>query len=97
MNRLHRYVHAIKEKQCDPKAVPEILTETACTAWVDGHSCLGATDGIFCMELAIKKAKEVGVGWVASKNCNHNGIQAIYCLMAIKEGLVGNIGSIQVN
>lgn len=84
------YILAIKEGNYNPKGLPEILKEGPTTAWVDGHNGLGAKTGMFCMELAIKKAKSTGIGWVSCKNCNHNGIQALYCSMAIKEGLVGN-------
>lgn len=52
---------------CVPTAKPEILKNQGATAWVDGHNALGATVGNFCMKLAIQKAKEYGVGWVAAK------------------------------
>lgn len=51
----------------NPKVKPVVLKETAATAWVDGCDGLGATVGNFCMDLAIKKAKECGIGWVAAK------------------------------
>lgn len=41
------------------------------------------------MKLAIKKAKETGVGWVVSKNSNHNGISAWYVLQALRSGMLG--------
>jgi len=41
------------------------------------------------MQLAIKKAKEVGVGWVVAKNSNHFGICQWYAEMAMSQGLVG--------
>ena len=43
----------------------------------------------FCMELAIKKAKEAGVGWVTARNSNHFGIAGHYSIMAQREGLLG--------
>lgn len=58
-------------KKClvDGKATPKIVKETPATAWVDGGDGLGAVVGHFCVDLAIKKAKEVGVGWiVANRN-----------------------------
>lgn len=61
------YVNDCLTGSCLPKATPLILKESAATAWVDGCSALGATVGNFCMDLAIKKAKECGVGWVAAK------------------------------
>merc|ERR1711976_104182 len=41
------------------------------------------------MDLAIKKAKEVGVGWVSCKGSNHFGIAGWYGLRAAEQGLMG--------
>lgn len=50
-----------------------ILKESAATALVDGCDALGATVGNFCMDVAIRKAQEAGVGWVAARR------KSIYC------------------
>lgn len=62
------YFNEVKSKSTDPKAVPTIIQEGPATAWVDGNNALGVIVGNFCMDLAIKKAKEVGVGWVTAKS-----------------------------
>ncbi|KAF5303725.1 hypothetical protein FQR65_LT00869 [Abscondita terminalis] len=89
MNRLEIYMNDVRSGLCDSKAVPKILLETPATAWVDGQNGLGAVVGNFCMNIAIEKAKNVGVGWVCSKGSNHYGIAAKYALMAMEEGLLG--------
>ncbi|KAK9679663.1 Malate/L-lactate dehydrogenase [Popillia japonica] len=89
MNRLEMYIQDVRSGSCDGKAVPKILKETAATAWVDGQNGLGAVIGNFCMDLAIKKAKEVGIGWVSVKGSNHFGIAGKYTLEAVKEGMLG--------
>ncbi|CAH2089767.1 unnamed protein product [Euphydryas editha] len=89
MNRLEFYINNIKLGVCKPNAMPVVLKETVATAWVDGCDGLGATVGNFCMDLAIKKAKECGVGWVAVKRCNHYGMAGYWTLKAEKEGLIG--------
>ncbi|XP_052743727.1 (2R)-3-sulfolactate dehydrogenase (NADP(+))-like isoform X2 [Bicyclus anynana] len=89
MNRLELYINDMKSGVCNPHAEPIILKETAATAWVDGCDGLGATVGNFSMALAIKKAKECGVGWVAVKRCNHYGMAGYWALKAEKEGLIG--------
>ena len=61
------YVDELINKTCSARGEPVILKESAATAWVDGNNQLGAVVGIFCMELAIKKAKEVGIGFVNVK------------------------------
>ncbi|XP_052755782.1 uncharacterized protein LOC113521987 [Galleria mellonella] len=89
LNRLELYINDIKTGMADPKAKPIILKESAATAWVDGRNSLGATVGTFCMEVAIRKAKESGVGWVSAKGCNHFGMAGYWAQMAQREGLIG--------
>ena len=43
------------------------------------------------MDLAMKKAKASGVGWVCAKRSNHFGIAGHYSEMAAKEGLIGTV------
>lgn len=73
MNRLEMYLNDLSTGVIDGFAEPQILKETAATAWVDGNNALGAGVGRFCMDLAIQKAKNVGVGWVCAKHSNHYG------------------------
>uniref|UniRef100_A0A336KKY3 CSON011745 protein n=1 Tax=Culicoides sonorensis TaxID=179676 RepID=A0A336KKY3_CULSO len=89
MNRLEMYINDLLINSTAGAAVPEILKETPATAWVDGKNGLGAVVGEFCMDLAIKKAKTVGVGWVVAKRSNHYGIAGYYSLRAEKQGLIG--------
>jgi LDH2 family malate/lactate/ureidoglycolate dehydrogenase len=60
-------VNDIKNHLCDGNAVPSIINETVSTAHVDGNNGLGSVVGKFCMELAMAKAKETGIGWVSAK------------------------------
>ncbi|KAM8709596.1 hypothetical protein ACLKA7_016410 [Drosophila subpalustris] len=89
MNRLEMYINDLAINSTDGAAEPKILKETPSTAWVDGLNGLGAVVGNFCMDLAIKKAKNVGVGWVCAKGSNHYGIACWYVLRAMEQGLVG--------
>lgn len=89
VNRLECYINDIRKKLCDPNAEPVVLKETPATAWVDGNNGFGPVVGNFCMNLAISKAKNVGVGWVAAKGSNHYGIAGWYSRLALKHGLLG--------
>ncbi|XP_053661872.1 uncharacterized oxidoreductase YjmC [Anopheles marshallii] len=89
MNRLEMYINDLHKNACSGEAVPTILNETPATAWVDGNNGLGAVVGNFCMDLAIRKAKEVGVGWVCAKRSNHYGIAGWYTLRAMDSGCIG--------
>lgn len=73
MNRLEMYLNDLNSGTLNGLAVPEILKQSPATAWVDGKNGLGAVVGRFCMDLAIEKAKKVGVGWVCANHSNHYG------------------------
>lgn len=60
------YVKDIQSGICAKDGEPVVEKESAATALVDGKNLLGPVVGNFCMDLAIKKAKEVGVGWVVA-------------------------------
>jgi len=89
VNRLEMYVQEIQDKIVDGKSDPVIISETPAIANVDGKNGLGFVIGEFCMKLAIKKAKEIGIGWVSAHNSNHNGMAAFYSMMASHKGLIG--------
>ncbi|EJW83010.1 malate/L-lactate dehydrogenase [Wuchereria bancrofti] len=89
LNRLGMYVRDIQEGICMKDGVPKILKENTASAWIDGNNLLGPVVGNFCMDIAIKKAKEAGVGWVVAKGSNHFGIAGWYSIRAMNEGLLG--------
>jgi len=89
LNRLDMYMNELKAGVCVGHGDPVILQEKPATAWVDGKDLLGPVVGNFCMDLAIKKAKEVGIGWVVAKRSNHFGIVGWYSMRAAEQGLVG--------
>ena len=71
----------------------EILKETPTTAVVDGHDGMGQVVGYRSMELAIKKAKEYGMGMVVARNSCHFGIAGYYTTIATKAGCIGMTGT----
>lgn len=70
-----------------------ILKETETTALLDGNLGLGLYIGPFAMNLAIRKAKKYGVGFVAVKNSTHYGIAGYYTLMASQNNCIGWTGT----
>ncbi|XP_055383566.1 uncharacterized oxidoreductase YjmC isoform X2 [Condylostylus longicornis] len=89
MNRLEMYINDLLINSTDGAIKPKIIKEGSSTAWVDGQNGLGAVVGNFCMDLAIKKAKEHGVGWVCAKRSNHYGMAGWYAIQAMEQGLIG--------
>jgi len=76
-----------------PSKPIDILKESPTTALVDGNLGLGLYVGPYCMNLAIAKAKEYGVGFVVSKNSTHYGIAGYYATMATDNDCVGMTGT----
>ncbi len=71
----------------------EILKETPTTAVVDGHDGMGQVIGYKSMEMAIRKAKEYGMGMVVARNSCHYGIAGYYTSMATRAGCIGMTGT----
>lgn len=89
VNRLEMYVRDIQTEITVSDKEPRVEKESPATALVDGLNCLGPVVGNFCMDLAIKKAKNVGFGMVVAHGSNHYGIAGWYADSALKEGLIG--------
>ncbi|HEY8444308.1 MAG TPA: Ldh family oxidoreductase [Clostridia bacterium] len=87
------YIDRILDKIQNPVTNFEIIRETATTAVVDGHDGMGQVIGYRAMELAIKKAKQYGMGMVAVRNSTHYGIAGYYTSMAIKHDMIGITGT----
>lgn len=71
----------------------EIIKETKTTAVVDGHDGMGMIIAYKSMQMAIEKAKEYGMGMVATRNSTHYGIAGYYASMATKENMIGITGT----
>lgn len=71
------------------KADIRILSETPSTAALDGDRGLGFVVGHKAMDIAIRKAKKTGIGFVNVRNVGHFGAAFNYPLLAIKQGMIG--------
>lgn len=89
MQRMVRYHMGIKKGMIDVSAKPAVVFETPLSAVIDGRDGMGQLIGRHAMELAIKKAKERGVGIITVRNSNHYGIAGYYAKMACDAGLIG--------
>ncbi len=87
--RLRRYVNGLRDGVMLARPNVEIAHETASTALIDGGAGLGQPVSAQAMRLAVKKAQEVGGGFVAVRNSNHYGIAGYYALMALEQDMIG--------
>ncbi|XP_070561660.1 ureidoglycolate dehydrogenase (NAD(+))-like [Ptychodera flava] len=89
MNRLDMYTDCLQKGTTVSDKEPVIVKETVATGYVDGNNILGPVVGKFCMQLAIEKAKEAGIGWVVANGSNHYSIAGWYSTMALENGFLG--------
>ena len=68
---------------------PSVVKQSPGTALVDGQNLLGPLVGQYCMDLAMEKAKKIGIGLVAARRSNHFGIAGYYALRAMDKNLIG--------
>lgn len=87
--RLGDYYHLWEAGRINTNPKLKIVHETPSTAVVDGDSTIGMIPAKFSMELAIKKAKEVGTGWVSTRNSCNFGIAGYYAMMALEHDMIG--------
>jgi LDH2 family malate/lactate/ureidoglycolate dehydrogenase len=87
------YIDRIKDGILNTKTNFEVVKEGPTTAVVDGHNGMGHVIGYKCMQMAIDKAKEYGMGMVAARNTTHYGIAGYYATMATDAGMAGITGT----
>ena len=87
--RTRRYVNGLHDGVMLARPDIQIVHETPATALVDGGAGLGQVVGVKAMRLAIEKASNTGLGFVAVRNSNHYGIAGYYSMMALEHDLVG--------
>ena len=87
------YIDRIREGIINPITNITVVKEGPTTAVLDGNNGMGQVVSKFAMEMAIDKAKKLGMGMVAVRNSNHYGISGYYATMATKEGMIGMTGT----
>lgn len=87
--RLPIYEGMVQRGQLNPRPNVQVLRETPGTMLVDCDLGLGHAISAWAMRQAMRKAQEVGVGWVQLRRINHQGALYYYSRMAALEGMVG--------
>jgi LDH2 family malate/lactate/ureidoglycolate dehydrogenase len=86
---LRGYLRLLKAGGLQSRARPEIATQGAAWALIDGHAALGMITSVFAMQTAITKAKQSGIAYVGVRNSSHYGAAGYYTWLAAREGLIG--------
>lgn len=83
------YVERIRAGSVSPTAHPAVITDAGAVAVLDGRHGLGQVAARDGMDLAVRKARELGIGLVVIRHAFHFGGAYGPARMAAKRGLVG--------
>ncbi len=88
-NILRTYVRNYQQGQTKPNPQWRVLRESPSTASIDCDAGLGIIIAPKAMEIAIEKAKNVGLGMVTMSNGRHLGMASYYAMLALKHDMIG--------
>src|SRR5437763_4335278 len=86
--RLEQYARMVREGLIVPGAPTTVVQETPATALLDGNWNFGAVVADRAVQLAVRKAREMGTATVSVRDCNHLGRLGEYTLRAAELGLI---------
>lgn len=87
--RLRRYVEGLATGKIKANPKIKVIAESPATAVIDADNGLGQPAAVSAMDIAIAKARNVGVGFATVRHTNHFGIAAYYALRAVKQNMLG--------
>ena len=88
-NMLRSYVQGYSQGTLNPRPDWRIVRESPSTATVDADRGLAVILGPKAMNIAIDKAREVGVGVVTMYNAGHSGAIGHHAMLAAQADMVG--------
>ncbi len=88
-NELRSYVDGYKNGNINPRPNWKIIRETPSTANIDSDRGLGIIVTPKAMEIAIQKAKSVGMGAITIANARHLGMASYHAMLALKHDMIG--------
>ncbi len=88
-NMLRQYIGWFRSDTHNPQPNWKVVHEARGTATIDGDRGLGILQGGPAMQLAIDKARDVGVGTVTMRNSGHLGPIGHFAYQAAEQGMIG--------
>ncbi|MGO8695400.1 MAG: Ldh family oxidoreductase [Rectinemataceae bacterium] len=83
------YVERIRKGVVNPRSRFDTLRDGPSTALIDCHNGIGQVGADRAMRLAIEKAENTGVAFVAVTHSNHYGAAAYWAMMALERDMIG--------
>lgn len=87
--QLHPLLKNFPLGRLNAQALPEIVRQGPAWALIDGHHGVPFVTAHRAMELAVQKAKTVGIGYVGVMHTSHFGSAGYYAVMAAEQGMIG--------
>ena len=88
-NMLRSYVSGYQDGSINPRPDWRVIRETPSTATVDSDRGLGTIITPKAMNIAIEKARNVGVGMVTIGNARHLGMASYHSMLALPHDMIG--------
>ena len=88
-NMLRSYLTGYQSGQINPRPDWKIIRETPSTANIDSDRGLGVIVTPKAMQIAIAKAKAVGIGMVTLGNARHLGMASYHAMLALEHDMIG--------
>lgn len=89
--KIPKYLQQIQDEELLPNSEPEIIKESETTTLISGNWTFGQITAKKAMEIAIKKAKKMGLSISGIVKANHIGRLGYYSEMASNEGMIALI------
>jgi len=93
VTRLPIYIQRLQKGYVRKECKLTVAKEKGPTAFLEAHGSMGHVAAYRCMERAIEKAKEYGIGWVSVKDSGHFGVAGLFPMMALKNDFIGYVCS----
>jgi uncharacterized oxidoreductase len=87
--RIPQYLAEIETGLLDPRAAPQVESETLVSAVVEGNRCFGQVAAARMGAVGLEKARRHGVGGVALRGANHVGRLGSYVEDLARQGAIG--------
>ena len=87
--RVPEYLEKLTVGGVNPRGRPRVTSSVGGALTVDGDNAMGQVVAAFAMRMAIERARETKVAFVAVRGSNHCGALDRWVLRAASEGMVG--------
>ncbi|MBN1152367.1 MAG: Ldh family oxidoreductase [Dehalococcoidia bacterium] len=87
--RVPWYVENVRNGVMNPRPTIEVTLETPAVALIEADRAFGPVITTQAADLAIRKAREVGIGWILIRNHTHQGAMGPYVQRIAEQDMAG--------